>query len=143
MKCKKNAVGVMNEFKESFAWLASYQSKNLFISFERKPITASARLQIITGIYLGPSKTMHVDVYASWPTGWTFSTEDDHVFYPGTIKFSSNDVPNAAQNVLFSIDLSGYLNGAIADAAFALGFGEFEDEVWQHLANQIEKKICN
>src|SRR5438552_3210882 len=86
---KENAVAVMNELKPIFPALASYQSKNLFISFQRRVITASARLQIITGIYLGPSKTMHVDVYASWPMGWTFSTEEDHVFYLGQIKFST------------------------------------------------------
>lgn len=143
MKCKKNAVGLMDELKVSFASLASYQSKNLFISFERKQIRESARLRITSGIYLGPSRTFHVDVISNWPTGWTFGTESDHVFYPGTIKFSAEDVPDAEQNVLFRVDLFGQLNGLFAEAGFLLGFGDFEDEVWQHLANQIEKKICN
>jgi hypothetical protein len=84
-----------------------------------------------------------MNVISSWPAGWTFATESDHVFYPGTIKFSAEDVPNANQNLMFRIDLSGYLNGTLSELAFKLGFGKFEDDVWQHLANQIQNKICN
>lgn len=142
MKCGTNAVGLMEALKVTFAFLASYQKKGIFITFQRLRITDSARLKVITGLYLGPSKTFHVRVLSNWPTGWTFGTESDHVFYPGTIQFSAEDVSNREQNVMFKVDLRGQLNGVAADIGYLLGFGDFEDEVWNHLGKEVAKRIC-
>lgn len=75
-------------------------------------------------------------------TGWTFATESDHVFYPGTIKFSAEDRPDLIENILFRIDLNGQLNGVVAGVGYLLGFGDFEDEVWDHLASEVKRGIC-
>jgi hypothetical protein len=86
---------------------------------------------------------MHVNVYANWPTGWTFSTESDHVFYPGKISFSMSGLAGGApKNMVFSVDLDGYLNGLSAEFAGILGLGDFEDETWKNLADRIQQKIC-
>jgi RHS repeat-associated protein len=143
MKCSRNAVGVATQLKARFTWLVSWQSKNQFITFQRAPVTQSTRLWVLAGVYLFASKFMHVFVIRFTPTGWTFGTESDHAFFPGTINFNVQDVPNSDLNIKLTIDLNGFLNGWIATGAYYFGFSAFEDATWERLGRQVRDTICN
>jgi hypothetical protein len=85
----------------------------------------------------------HVRVIRFDALGWTFETESDHVFYPGTIAFSMRDIRNRnGENILFQIMVSGYLNGRTAEIAYDNGVDEFEDAVWDHLRDAVQAGIC-
>jgi hypothetical protein len=86
---------------------------------------------------------VHVRVNSLSRFGWRFETESDHVFYPGTISFNMEDIPNrGGGNILFRITVAGFLNGRLAEIAFDNGVNEFEDRVWQHLADAVQAGIC-
>lgn len=74
------------------------------------------------------------------PNGWTFTTESDHVFYPGTISFSV--VPAGDGQIEFRVDLKGNTNGFSGTVGYNAGGSLFEDKTWKHLAKQIQDEIC-
>lgn len=144
--CDKNATEAMKELKEQFTDLASTANLLGFIKFESKPIELNARIDIATALIVytplpvAIPKEFHVNVEKSTPTSWTFSTESDHVFHPGGIKFSIIDDGNG--DVQFSIDLEGETNGLTGTLGYLAGGSTFEDLVWKNLAGEVESKIC-
>lgn len=68
---------------------------------------------------MAPRRTFHVVVSDVQPNGWTFATESDHVFYPGTISFSVFEVGGG--EIELRIDLKGTTNGIMGTLGFFLG----------------------
>jgi RHS repeat-associated protein len=148
--CKKSATDAVDELKQRFTELASYQaSDGSYIEFEKVPIRLAAFIAIHTSIStfwlpdgtvpLGPVE-FHVQVIFSSPNAFTFGTQDDHAFYPGTIKFRIDDAKNG--EVAFSIDLEGETNGFGGTIGYYMGGGAFEDKVWFNLGEQVKTEIC-
>jgi RHS repeat-associated protein len=142
MPCKKDGLAVSDELKNRFTELADYSSiLPGSISFEDKPIREGARITIETILgAINISKTFHVNVTEVQPNGWTFTTESDHVFYPGTISFSIVEVGDG--EIELRIDLKGTTHGISGTVGFLIGGETLEDNTWEHLRRQVRKKIC-
>jgi len=141
--CNKDALAVSDELKKLFTDLADYTNIGIGgISFEDKPIRDGARIEISTWLtsMLPLTKTFHVVVTDLQPKGWTFTTESDHVFYPGTITFSIVETNDG--QLEFQIDILGETSGVSGYIGFVAGGGQFEDLTWEHLEKQIRTRIC-
>jgi len=117
-----------------------------FLTFAPGPITQGKVINISTGAMstIDPSfslgRNMSVTVTAASAMSFTFTTNPGHVFYPGTISFSANDTQSG---VHFGIKLNAQLADSQARLGFALGFGKFEDDSWNHLLNLIKRSCGN
>lgn len=140
--CNKDFLDVTDQLKERFTELADYLNVLLgWIKFEDVKIKDGAKIPIsVWSTPIGAGADFHVRVTHVEPNGWTFTTESDHVFYPGTISFSV--LPAGNGQIEFRIDLKGETNGAKGTIGYYLGGDEFEDKTWKHLAKQIQEKLC-
>ncbi|MFY9554156.1 MAG: RHS repeat-associated core domain-containing protein, partial [Blastocatellia bacterium] len=141
-RCNKDALSAMDELKRRFTDLADYGNILLgWIRFDDDPIKEGAIIGITTWLTtISAGKEFHVDVTNVAPNGWTFTTQADHVFYPGTIEFSIADLGDG--EIEFRVDLQGKTNGVLGTVGYFAGGALIEDATWDHLAKQIKKKIC-
>lgn len=116
------------------------------IQFDEGPIEQGRTIGITVGAIsttnppVSHSRRMSVTVSSASTSGFTFTTDPGHVFYPGTITFSATDTDNG---VHFSISLKGDFGDLESKIGFSLGGGGFEDRAWKSFVAEVRKSCGN
>jgi hypothetical protein len=117
-----------------------------WIKFESGPIRRGRTIGITVGSIstvdprISYSRSMSVTVSSASSSGFTFTTNPGHVFYPGTISFSANDT---ASGVRFAINLRGELADFMSRRGFQFGGGAFEDDAWKSFLGKVRESCGN
>ena len=151
--CNRSANDLMRTVRRDFAKFGNFsESINYglaigFLHFASGAITQGRVININTGaISTSPpftvvGRNISVTVSSVNSSGFRFTTNPGHVFYPGQISFAAQDTGH--NHVAFSITLSGQLADAGAEFAFRAGFGKFEDDSWHHFLDLISQSCGN
>jgi len=150
--CNRSASDLMRTIRRDFSKFGNFSELlagglgYAWIKFDPGPIRQGRTIGITVGGVstvdprISRTRNMSVTVSSASTTGFTFTTNPGHVFYPGTISFSARDTDSG---VNFTIKLRGGFGDLESRVGFGMAFGEFEDHSWWDFLGQVRKSCGN